>query len=47
MRAILSKFTLEAFKNDRTGRLPLIPLIVLMGANTFGKSNILEGLIPL
>ena len=44
MSAILSEFTLENFKSYRTGRLPLGPLTVLIGANASGKSNALEGL---
>lgn len=44
MRAILSEFTLENFKSYRTGRLPLGPLTVMIGANASGKSNALEGL---
>jgi predicted ATPase len=44
MSAILSEFTLENFKSYRTGRLPLGPLTVLIGANDSGKSNALEGL---
>ena len=44
MSAILSEFILENFKSYRTGRLPLGPLTVLIGANASGKSNALEGL---
>ncbi|MFQ3612438.1 MAG: AAA family ATPase, partial [Cyanobacteriota bacterium] len=44
MSAILSEFTLENFKSYRTGRLPLGPLTILIGANASGKSNALEGL---
>lgn len=44
MSALLSAFTLENFKSYRTGRLPLGPLTVLIGANASGKSNALEGL---
>lgn len=44
MSAILSEFTLENFKSYRTGRLPLGPLTVLIGANASGKSNALDGL---
>ena len=42
MTPILSAFNLENFKSYRTGRLPLGPLTVLIGANASGKSNALE-----
>lgn len=41
---MLTAITVENFKSYRSGRLPLAPLTVLIGANASGKSNVIEAM---
>ena len=41
---MLTAFSLANSKSYETGRLPLAPLTVLVGANAAGKSNLIEGM---